>query len=662
MKRVPVFVVPLLLAVCPWASAKSDTLRVLAIGNSFSQDAVEQNLHEIAAEHGDVYIIGNMYIGGCTLERHWRNSTSASTEYEYRKTGADGVRVNHKSVSLDAALEDEAWDAVSFQQASGRSGLASSYEPYLRELVSFVRARVRAETRLYWHQTWAYDPHALHGDFPNYTCSCTRMYEDIVSASRSACERHGLAVIPSGTAVQNLRGCEHNMTRDGFHLNYGVGRYVAALTWYETLSGNDVTGTSYRPDGVSAERAANACEAAHNAVQTPFACRPVGYSDRCTYDEAEVSSRFSAGDLPDALTMSDGRKVRSVKQWQNERRPELLELFTTQEYGRAPGKPEGLSFELIESGDAFGGLAVRKQVRVRYGQRTNEYLSLLLYVPKDAGKPVPVFLGINFAGNTAVTDDPSVLMPDPRKLSSYGVYAFSERGAQKGRWCIERLMNAGYAVATFDRADVDPDFDDHFTNGVHGMYLNGAAPADDGWGTIAAWAWGLSRALDYLETEPLVDASKVAVIGHSRLGKTALWAGAVDTRFAMAISNDSGCGGAAISRRAFGETVAVINHSFPHWFCENFNKYNNNENALPFDQHELVALMAPRPVYVASASEDSWADPVGEGLAASEAAKVYSLWGRKAVQKIGRHIRPGKHDICLYDWEKYIEFADKWLK
>jgi len=392
--------------------------------------------------------------------------------------------------------------------------------------------------------------------------------------------------------------------------------------------------------------------------QTPIEQVPVCQENHTIYDESEVPEY----QLPDALRMEDGRKVRNVKQWESERRPELLRMFTELEYGKAPGKPDKMSFELLESGEALGGKAVRKQVRVHFGQRQNDYLTLLIYAPKSAAGPVPAFLGINFAGNIAVADDPEILMPDAEKLSSYGEYKIAGRGAQKGRWCVGQVIDAGYAIATFDRADVDPDYDDHFANGVHSMYLKpGEVPAPDEWGTIAAWGWGLSRALDYLESEPLVDASRVAVIGHSRLGKTALWAGACDTRFAMVISNDSGCGGAALSRRKFGETVEVINTNFPHWFCDNFLKYNDNENALPFDQHELLALIAPRPLYVASASEDLWADPTGEGLALEEAQKVYLLWGRKAIEKTGRHIRPGKHDITSYDWERYLAFADKWL-
>jgi hypothetical protein len=259
-------------------------------------------------------------------------------------------------------------------------------------------------------------------------------------------------------------------------------------------------------------------------------------------------------------------------------------------------------------------------------------LTLHLYTPKATKSPVPVFLGAHF------TDDMTV--------KAY-------------RWPFEYAIDHGYGVATFCYEDVDPDVDDGFRNGVIGYY----GPKErkgDSWGNIAAWAWGLSRAMDYLETDPDVASDKVAVLGHSRLGKTALWAGATDPRFAMVISNASGCGGAAISRRRYGETLRRIGSSFPHWWCPNFFKYADNEDLLPVDQHELLALIAPRPLYVQSCSEDLWADPRGEYLSLVEASKVYALYGSEPP--LGHHVCPGKHDITLYDWERYIVFADKYLK
>ncbi len=406
------------------------------------------------------------------------------------------------------------------------------------------------------------------------------------------------------------------------------------------------------------------------------------------YDEAAVPPYT----LPDPLISNDGRKVTTARAWTNRRRTEILEHFRDQVYGRSAGRPQEMRFEDREVDlNALGGRATRKQVTVWFtGRADGPSMNLLVYIPNRRSGPAPVFLGLNFEGNHAISMDPAIRLAESwvsnnEKEGRIGNRATeASRGSEANRWALEALLDRGYALATVYYGDLEPDFAEGWKQGVRGAF-----PADgrsravaakepirefapDAWGAIGAWAWGLSRAMDYIETDRELDAKRVAVMGHSRLGKTSLWAGAQDERFAIVISNNSGEGGAALARRRFGETTKRINTVFPHWFCGNFKQYNDRENTLPVDQHELVALAAPRPIYIASAEKDRWADPRGEFLAGKAADPVYALFERAglAVSEmpgldqpvgafIGYHIRTGDHDVLHYDWDRYMDFADR---
>lgn len=391
------------------------------------------------------------------------------------------------------------------------------------------------------------------------------------------------------------------------------------------------------------------------------------------YDEELVPSY----QLPELLTLRDGTPVVDVATWQQKRRPELLHLFTEHVFGRMPSTPETVRFEVVSEGLAFDGLATRKEIAVCIGQAR---FHMLLFTPSGTSKPCPAFLGLNFNGNHTVSDDPDVaILPQWGRDTETSEFVLrpstQERGSQESRWQVKTVLERGYALATTGYEEIEPDFVGGAPFGIRSV-LPGTRQNDGGaeCGAIGIWAFGLSRMMDYLETDAAIDSRRVALIGHSRLGKAALWAAAQDERFALVISNNSGEGGAAISRRRFGENIADLVKRFPHWFCPNYSHFGDNEAALPVDAHSLVSLSAPRPLYVASATEDLWADPHGEFLAAKATESVYNLFGLHGLEEatfptpntpigstVRYHLREGKHDVTAYDWQQYLDFADQHL-
>ena len=350
------------------------------------------------------------------------------------------------------------------------------------------------------------------------------------------------------------------------------------------------------------------------------------------YDEEKIPSY----QLPDLLKLSNGDRVEDVDDWEQKRRPEILQLFKDEVYGSKPNIDLApTSIEVLENNSALDGTAIRKQVAINYERNGKQIrINVLLFLPNDVASP-PMFVGYNFYGNQTTMDDHEVILTDAwvRNNEDMGITDNSasevSRGRRSHRWAIPKIISEGMGIALIYYGDVDPDRDD-FSDGVHSLlYEEGRVrPKEGEWGAISAWAWGMSEVLNMLKKDDALEDSKFISFGHSRLGKTSLWAGALDERFDIVISNDSGCGGAALFRRKYGETAAVINKSFPHWFNTNFKKYSGNEDALPIDQHMLIALMAPRPVYIASAEDDRWADPKGEYLSGHHASLVYKLFGK----------------------------------
>ena len=400
------------------------------------------------------------------------------------------------------------------------------------------------------------------------------------------------------------------------------------------------------------------------------------------YDEAAVRPVT----LPDVLAGPDGRPATTADEWRATVRPRQFDLLEQNVYGRRlPAVPVSVVGD-VDRADATltdGTKAIRLQARLRLGDAANAPTTdVLVYLPSGS-KPVAVFLHLNVKGNQAEHPDPGIRLcdawlPDDARTGIVDHRATeASRAAHTRRWPVETLLGRGYGVATACYGDVFPDRADGRAASALaflGRPVEGELAADEP-GAIATWAWQLSRILDWLVTLPEVDAAKVIVVGHSRNGKAALWAGACDERFAMVVSNESGCGGAALERRNYGETIEAITRRFPHWFCPAFRTYADREMELPVDAHVTLAMAAPRPLYVASAVEDRWADPRGEFLAAVAAGPAWQLFGLEGLgtgewppvdtpvgRTIGYHVRSGKHDLLEADWRRFADHADRTLR
>ncbi len=369
------------------------------------------------------------------------------------------------------------------------------------------------------------------------------------------------------------------------------------------------------------------------------------------YDESLVPDYT----LPEILETADGTPINTVNEWKYQRKPEIIRLFAENVYGAAPRQFDAIEFSIIAENEmAIGGEATAKQVDItvtRNGKSLPIRLNLL--IPNNAQKPVPVTVLMNHRG------------PDNMDIT---------REHKEDFWPAEQILQRGYAAAVFDVEDLADDNEETYTEDLLETLYAEELEKPDGMRELTAWGWGAMRVMDYLVSDPDIDANRSMLVGHSRGGKAALWTGAQDPRWAIIVANESGAGGAALSKRKFGETVEIINNGFPRWFTPNFEKYNGRESELPLDQHMLIACMAPRGVYVTAAEEDRWADPKGMYLALYHASSVYEeIYGISVALPeqmpeinsptqnpyAGYHIRDGEHNLKLYDWEQFLNFADK---
>ncbi len=384
--------------------------------------------------------------------------------------------------------------------------------------------------------------------------------------------------------------------------------------------------------------------------------------------------------LPNLLAEAKGKKITNKKVWLQQRRPALLKLVEEIQFGKMPARPTTLHFKVWDEGTpALNNKAIRKQITVFFTDDTSRYkMHLLVYLPVNLKKPAPLLLNISFSAYCQLVDDKGLYVGDIWTREGNKIKA--DQPAKFPKLNVEQFIDAGFGFATVYYGDIEPDFKKGFQYGIRGYYLKPGqtTTANNEWGAISAWAWGLSRAMDYFETDQQIDAKRIAVQGASRLGKTVLWTGIKDTRFKMVIASISGEGGAAIARRNYGETIQHITDTSRYYyqFAPNYHSYASHINDLPFDAHTLVALMAPRPLLLQTGNTDYWSDPKGEYLSAQAATSVYNLFGKEGpgnqpmpiagntsllLNPLGYYMHEGGHTVLPEDWALFIKYMQRFL-
>lgn len=382
--------------------------------------------------------------------------------------------------------------------------------------------------------------------------------------------------------------------------------------------------------------------------------------------------------LPDPLVLAAGEAVEDERTWFEQRRPEIFAMIEANQYGRVPDRPSEMTFDVHDAGTfAFDGKALRKQVTIYFDKEKRHYLDLLVYLPAEATEPAPVLLQIGWIGNNLLVEDTGVKVGRRWNRETKLREPSAEGRSFGAPTDLLGILARGYAFAHFNYNDVEPDDLDGFTHGVRSMYKKSDDELEpDEWGAVAAWGWGISRVIDYFETDSNIDATRTAITGVSRLGKTVLWAGARDERVACVLASVSGSGGASLARRDYGERIAhlMAPERFPYWFAPRLHEWVGRMDEAPWDSHMIISLIAPRPVLLQTGYTDSWSDPYGEFLAAKAATPVFNLLGKQGIEEysqprlgepmmntLGYLMHDGGHGMVPEDWNVFLDFMDRHL-